>query len=216
MPTKSQSRAAAVANKRTAHPPEPLPKWPALQPLVPTSDLALETVLEDQIVVIRNLFTSVLCRDYVSFLSSLPLTTTPGHPKKGDAVRVNDRIQFDDYAFAERLWASTGLKDLVTGAISPGDEGGLTFEERRKLWGGQVCGLNPRIRIYRYVKGQFFDQHCKPTTSINTANVLPSNCLLCRCNIQSLPRVCERKTFHIAQCWPSFPILKQLCFEQLE
>lgn len=32
----------------------------------------------------------------------------------------------------------------------------LTFDR-----GGEVVGLNPSIRIYRYTKGQFFDQHCK-------------------------------------------------------
>lgn len=30
----------------------------------------------------------------------------------------------------------------------------------KTLWGGEVCGLNPRIRVYRYGKGQFFGQHC--------------------------------------------------------
>ena len=161
MPIKSQSRAAAVAKQKAARALEPLPNWPVLQPLVPTSDLALETVLEDQVVVIRSFFTASLCKNYVSFLSTLPLTTTPGQPKKGDAVRVNDRIQFDDNAFAEQLWASTGLNDLVIGAVSQYEEGGLTSKKLQKLWGGEVCGLNPRIRIYRYGKGQFFDQHCK-------------------------------------------------------
>jgi len=33
--------------------------------------------------------------------------------------------------------------------------------EDAKLWGGEVLGLNPNIRIYRYSKGQFFDQHCR-------------------------------------------------------
>lgn len=27
--------------------------------------------------------------------------------------------------------------------------------------GGQIVGLNPNIRIYRYKPGQFFDAHCK-------------------------------------------------------
>jgi len=27
--------------------------------------------------------------------------------------------------------------------------------------GGEVVGLNPNIRIYRYSPGQFFDAHCK-------------------------------------------------------
>jgi len=27
--------------------------------------------------------------------------------------------------------------------------------------GGEIVGLNPLIRVYRYTKGQFFDCHCK-------------------------------------------------------
>ena len=101
-----------------------------------------------------------LCKSYVSFLASLPLTATPGKPKRGDAVRVNDRFQIDDPLFAERLWSETALKDLVTGAI---ENAGLDMDnpqQRKELWGGEVVGLNPNIRIYRYSKGQFFDQHC--------------------------------------------------------
>jgi hypothetical protein len=30
--------------------------------------------------------------------------------------------------------------------------------------GGEVIGLNPSIRIYRYTKGQFFDCHCKTSS----------------------------------------------------
>lgn len=85
--------------------------------------------------------------------------TTPGKPKKGDAVRVNDRFQIDDPAFAERLWSGTALKNLITGRA--GDGGfDLTEPQCQDLWGGEVIGLNPNIRIYRYSKGQFFDQHC--------------------------------------------------------
>lgn len=161
MPIKTKSK--TVPPRRSKVPAEaiPPPSWPALQPLVPISDLSLETVLQDQIVVVRNCWTSSLCKNYVSFLSTLPLITTPGQPKKGDALRVNDRYQVDDPAFAEQLWSSTALRELVTGTSGDGQEEGTTADERRKLWGGEVCGLNPRIRIYRYVKGQFFDQHCK-------------------------------------------------------
>jgi hypothetical protein len=136
------------------------PDWPAFTPLVPEADLALHEVLPAQIVTIPNFWTATLCKTYVSFLSSLPLTTTPGKPKKGDAVRVNDRFQIDDPSFAERLWTQTSLKALVTGATG---DGGLvqTDAQRRELWGGDVVGLNPNIRIYRYTKGQFFDQHCE-------------------------------------------------------
>ena len=96
----------------------------------------------------------------MSFLSTLPLVTTPGKPKKGEAVRVNDRFQIDDAAFADRLWSETGLKDLVLNN-DPGDSsvGNDAEERRRNFWGGEILGLNPNIRIYRYNKGQFFDQH---------------------------------------------------------
>ena len=136
-----------VAIKKPAVAPSLQPDWPGLQPLVPFETLDLDTILEDQIILVRKLFTSSLCQTYVNFLSNLPLTTTPGQPKKGEALRVNDRLQVDDADFAEKLWSETGLKQLV------GNSG--------KDWGGEVCGLNPRIRIYRYTKGQFFDQHCR-------------------------------------------------------
>jgi hypothetical protein len=81
-----------------------LPNWPPLAPLGPIFDLSLETLLDDQILVIRNFFTSTLCKSYIAYLSTLPLVTTPGKPKKGEAVRVNDRFQVDDESFSNILW----------------------------------------------------------------------------------------------------------------
>lgn len=123
------------------------PNWPPFAPLIPADSLYVETLVSDQILIIRNLFTSKLCRDYVSFLSSLPLTTTPGKPKRGEATRVNDRFQLDDPLFARRLWEQTPLQHLVQ-----------TYQAQ-SVWNGEVLGLNPNIRIYRYRPGQFFDQH---------------------------------------------------------
>lgn len=152
----------APKKKSKTEPPPPTkstPNWPAFSPLVPESDLTLQHVLPGQIVTIPDFWTATLCKNYVAFLSSLPLTTTPGKPKKGDAVRVNDRFQIDDSAFAELLWSSTALKSLVTEA----DSG--------ELWGGEVIGLNPNIRIYRYSKGQFFDKHCQ--SSCEACHLVP-------------------------------------------
>ncbi|KAH8599265.1 hypothetical protein B0O99DRAFT_386141 [Bisporella sp. PMI_857] len=141
----------------------PSSNWPIFKPLLPTSDLSLTHLVPSQIVLIHNFFTSTLCKNYVSFLSSLPLVTTPGKPKKGEALRVNDRFQVFDESFANRLWVETGLRELICGNREEGDGGDeedkLTEKERRELWGGEVVGLNPSIRIYRYKKGQFFDQH---------------------------------------------------------
>lgn len=161
MPSKVPKK--QIAARRAPIEKEQPPKWPVLQPLVPPSDLYLDTLLEGQIVLIRNLFTSTLCRNYVSFLSSLALNTTPGQPKKDEALRFNDRYQVDDPVFAEMLWNHTALKGLVTGAVNDTTwaDQGPSKVSLEKLWGGQVIGLNPRIRIYRYGRGQFFNPHCR-------------------------------------------------------
>ena len=67
--------------------PNALPSWPLLQPLISPEDLAFEEMLEGQVHVVRNLFTSTLCKKHVSFLSSLSLQTTPAEPKEGEALR---------------------------------------------------------------------------------------------------------------------------------
>ncbi|KAF2841995.1 hypothetical protein M501DRAFT_998227 [Patellaria atrata CBS 101060] len=146
--------------------------WPSFKPLVPTSALEWRIIMPNQILAIPSFWTSTLCKNYVSFLSSLPLTTTPGKPKRGEATRVNDRFQVDDPAFAERLWSGTGLKDLVLGNNTDiYDSLSMSQEERRSLWGGEVACLNPNIRIYRYRKGQFFDQHYDDSNNV----VIPGN-----------------------------------------
>ena len=91
-------------------------------------------MIESQIVVVRSFWTSTLCKNYVSFLKSLPLTTTPGRPKKGDALRFNDRFQVIDETFANRLWIETGLRDLVCGDGEVGGDQGMSLDERRDLW----------------------------------------------------------------------------------
>lgn len=147
MAPKSKSKVSKASVP--SHPEEEvasLPHWPPLAPLVPAIDLSLDTVLEDQILVVRRLFTSTLCKSYIAYLSTLPLTTTSGKPRKGEAVRVNDRFQVDDAAFATHLWEKTALQGLVS-------------KDETGKWGGDVLGLNSNIRVYRYRPGQCFHQH---------------------------------------------------------
>ena len=77
-----------------------------------------------------------MCKNYVQFLKGLPLTTTPGKPKKGDALRFNDRFQVQDEVFANRLWIETGLRELVLGGAERYEEEGegMSPDERRQLW----------------------------------------------------------------------------------
>lgn len=157
----------------------PTPNWPPLRPLLPAADLTLTPLLADQVYLIRNLLPASLCKTYVSFLASLPLTTTPGKPKRDEALRVNDRFQIEDGRFAEMLWSTTALKELVTTRFEEDEydteeaeqqsskKPSTVAERARQLWGGEPLGLNPNIRIYRYSVGQFFGQHC--THSLRSA-----------------------------------------------
>ncbi|KAF2968559.1 hypothetical protein GQX73_g5047 [Xylaria multiplex] len=110
--------------------------WPPFKPELPVAELVFDTpipTLRDQIVLLRNFWPKSLCRDYLAFLSSLPLTTTPGRPKRGEATRVNDRFQTQDAQLAQRFWLQTGLRDAVL------------HDAVKHLWGGEVVGLNPNL-----------------------------------------------------------------------
>ncbi len=106
----------ATAAQPAAPPPPAAPSWPAFKPPLPVADLAPvpHEASPDKIVLVRNFWPRSLCRNYVAFLQSLPLVTTPGRPRRGEAVRVNDRFQIDDAAFADRLWTETGLHEALT------------------------------------------------------------------------------------------------------
>ncbi|KAJ5648297.1 hypothetical protein N7490_004669, partial [Penicillium lividum] len=166
-------------SKRVQHPiPPPSPTGHPSAPLLPTADLSLVPLVPDQIYLIQNFLSSSLCKTYASFLASLPLTTTPGKPKKDEAVRVNDRFQVQDARFAEMLWSGTALKELVTTRFAEDEEvynedgeyESLSLEDLAKrakeVWGGEPLGLNPNIRIYRYSPGQFFAQHYDESNSL--------------------------------------------------
>lgn len=56
-------------------------------------------------------------------------------PARGEAFRDNDRICVEDPVLAETLWQS-GLKKLFSDI---------------KVRGKAAVGLNPNIRLYRYI-----------------------------------------------------------------
>jgi hypothetical protein len=167
MPPKSKAKIKKPASvpSTTQPPPTQRPNWPALTPLSPPTDLTITTLLPAQILTIPHLFTPTLSTKYVSFLRSLPLVTTPATPKRGNAVRVNDRYQLDDPTFARNLWHQTALHHLITTAKIDNDEL-LTTQQKLSLFGGKVLGLNPNIRVYRYSAGQFFDRHVDESNDI--------------------------------------------------
>ncbi|KAG6091672.1 hypothetical protein E4U30_006432 [Claviceps sp. LM220 group G6] len=161
-PQKPQKPQKGVSAPAT--PPVP-PNWPQFKPRLPVVPLLPKPhPLTPKIATIPLFFPKSLCRDYVTFLRTLPLQTTPGKPKRGEAVRVNDRFQIEDPTFAARLWETTGLKEAILGDNGDG----------HALWGGVPVGLNPNIRVYRYSKGQYFDCHYDDSNNLILATEPPT------------------------------------------
>lgn len=108
---KAKSQPATTGQR----PPTATPAWPQFKPALPVTDLVPEPLeaCPDKVVLIQNFWPRSLCNAYIAFLKDLPLTTTPGRPKRGEALRVNDRFQIDDPVFASRLWLQTGLREAL-------------------------------------------------------------------------------------------------------
>ncbi|CAG8541186.1 12333_t:CDS:2 [Funneliformis caledonium] len=124
-------------------------KQPLNWPLISIkSNLQLETIYQNHIVIIPSFFTSKECTNFINYINStIPLESANPSliPKKGEAYRDNDRFSIEDIKFSEVLYNS-GLNLLVSNWHST-----LTKKP--------VVGLNPNIRIYKYNIGQKFGQH---------------------------------------------------------
>jgi len=68
-----KKKSKAEASGMVSIPTKAAPNWPPFTPLIPVSDLSLEEVLPGQVVTVPNFWTATLCKNYVSFLASLPL-----------------------------------------------------------------------------------------------------------------------------------------------
>lgn len=123
MPKPSKSKPSKASQQQEPSAPPP-PSWPVFKPPLPVLPLTPELhPATPKVALIPSFFPRSLCRDYVAFLKTLPLQTTPSRPKRGEAVRVNDRFQIDDAAFARRLWEGTGLREVLAES-----------EELKELW----------------------------------------------------------------------------------
>ncbi|KJA20253.1 hypothetical protein HYPSUDRAFT_68659 [Hypholoma sublateritium FD-334 SS-4] len=115
-------------------------------------DLECTTILEDQILVIDDLFSPSECKAFVKFIDTLPLELTP--PKKrGEADRVNQRFSVSSVAFAQHLHAL--LSPHLPSLPFP------TSVRRPPLLDGPRTpdSCNTNIRVYKYAPSQYFGPH---------------------------------------------------------
>ena len=112
-----------------------------------------ESIIDDQIIVIRNFFTKELCNELIkSFETKLSLETTPIIKSKEYAVRFNDRTSMTDLISADILWKY--LEQILLNNPYEDEELGEINEIFK-----ESVGLNPQLRVYRYKKGHHFNKH---------------------------------------------------------
>lgn len=101
--------------------------------------------ITDQIFTVSQFFSPEECEAYIQLAESFgfeeaPVSTAAG-PQMLKDLRNNTRIMLDDLERASDLWIR--IRDYVPAQIDD--------------W--QACGVNERLRFYRYDVGQQFDWH---------------------------------------------------------
>lgn len=101
--------------------------------------------LSDEVFTVSDFFTHQECDSHIAFSESIgfdeaPINTALGPVIRKD-VRNNTRVIHDDQRYADDLWSR--IPDYVP----------------HKIGDWNVCGVNERLRYYRYEIGQLFDWH---------------------------------------------------------
>ena len=101
--------------------------------------------ITDQIFTVTDFFTAEECDAYVELAESIgfdeaPINTPLGPQLRKD-VRNNSRVILDDQQRANQLWSR--IPDYIP----------------HNIGGWSACGVNERLRFYRYDIGQRFDWH---------------------------------------------------------
>lgn len=108
--------------------------------------------LSHDVFVIHGLLSPATCAAEIMRAESIGYTdapvTTPAGPVMMPTVRSNSRVMIDDPIRASGLW--TQLVPWMPDAW-------MTPEVRRARW--HACGLNERLRMYRYDPGEAFALH---------------------------------------------------------
>ncbi|XP_044377088.1 uncharacterized protein [Triticum aestivum] len=115
--------------------------WPAVKP---KKDLQVNRLKGTQLLTVPDFLTSAEAKAFVDVAESMGFTHQGSlGPLKGEAYRDNDRISVTDPLLAQTLWESGINRIFMDINIS----------------GKAATGLNPNIRLYRYVEGQRFGRH---------------------------------------------------------
>ncbi|KAF9652837.1 hypothetical protein BDM02DRAFT_3108445 [Thelephora ganbajun] len=139
---------SAVTKAATGHTVPTNVKFPELST---KKGLECRVLMEDQVLLIDNLFSVDECKRFVKFIDELPLELTP--PKKrGEAERMNHRISIISPDFAARLFD-------VIGPHLPNFPYPASVATKARATARTGHSLNSNIRMYKYTPNQHFGPH---------------------------------------------------------
>lgn len=150
MPSKKTSKASLKGRKEQAEAAKqeagaPVPGPPAI---APKPHLPVTTLLPEQLFVVHGFLSPSEAHRIKESLESHGLKPTPPPPPceaAEYAVRRMQRTSFESREYADALWTRSGLPFILS-SVEMGVDGELT-------------GLNPNIRGYRYDAGDRFGRH---------------------------------------------------------
>jgi len=137
-------------DKRLAAAPQTQVPAPIFPVLSEKSHIRCHTFLQDQILLLYDIFTPAECRTFIDFIDNQPLELTPSK-KRGEADRVNYRLSISSPEFADRLW--TILGPHLPLFPYPASKKRLDSSARAAHL------LNSNIRLYKYTPSQHFNPH---------------------------------------------------------
>ncbi|KAI0463657.1 hypothetical protein LJB42_002661 [Komagataella kurtzmanii] len=118
---------------------------------------SIECPIPGQVILISKFLPPQVCQELiVSFESGLDITTTPLIKSKDYAARVNDRALKTDYEASEILWKYLQEYLFYESEYESEDDSETCFIKKEFQ---RAIGLNPQLRIYRYLKGHYFGKH---------------------------------------------------------
>ncbi|KAK7014966.1 hypothetical protein R3P38DRAFT_2998686 [Favolaschia claudopus] len=133
-------------NAKPVHNSDPVVQFPEISA---KSDLECRVLLENQIILVDDIFSAAECKSFVKFIDSLPLELTP--PKKrGEAERHNHRFSITSPDFAKNLHTTIAphLPPFIPAKTGKGS--GIPRKAH---------SLNSNIRVYKYTPDQYFGPH---------------------------------------------------------
>lgn len=113
-------------------------------------------MIHGDVFVLHEVLTHPECEEYIERAEAeefdeAPITTAAGPVRISD-VRNNDRVMIDDVEWAAELWER--VRDHVPPAWAQ-----IDMDPGTDIPPLKACGLNERLRFYRYDPGQTFKVH---------------------------------------------------------